>query len=146
LADHWNELQKLASLTPRPLEIAVKRFDDSELDTLLGGHPAQAPLCVRVLAFRDDEKPSRQQMLEVIDSFHAGDENLAVADLAGARGDDGGFDRCAAALAQAKAGGAVRGGLQHPVAAARRRSPGAQGPFIAPARVACAIRASSTCL
>jgi len=36
--DHWNDLQKLASLTPRPSEITVERFDDSELDELLGAH------------------------------------------------------------------------------------------------------------
>ncbi|VVQ06260.1 hypothetical protein PS910_04343 [Pseudomonas fluorescens] len=35
---HWNELQRLASLTPRPTEIKVERFDDSELDELLGAH------------------------------------------------------------------------------------------------------------
>lgn len=36
--EHWNELQKLASLIPRPLEISVERFDDCELDTLLKEH------------------------------------------------------------------------------------------------------------
>ncbi|MBC3217251.1 NACHT domain-containing protein [Serratia fonticola] len=36
--DHWNELQKLASLTPQPFEISVERFDDSELDALLKEH------------------------------------------------------------------------------------------------------------
>lgn len=36
--DHWNDLQKLASLIPRPTEIRVERFDDSELDALLKEH------------------------------------------------------------------------------------------------------------
>lgn len=36
--DHWNELQKLATLTPQPSEIVVERFDDSELDALLSAH------------------------------------------------------------------------------------------------------------
>lgn len=36
--DHWNDLQKLASLTPRPCEIVVERFDDAELNALLSGH------------------------------------------------------------------------------------------------------------
>lgn len=36
--DHWNDLQRLASLTPRPTEISVERFDDSELDQLLDAH------------------------------------------------------------------------------------------------------------
>ena len=42
--------------------------------------------------------------------------------------------------------GAVCSGLQHPVAAARHRAPGAQGPFVAPDRLARAIRASAICL
>lgn len=36
--DHWNDLQKLAPLTPRPSEIAVERFDDGELEALLAAH------------------------------------------------------------------------------------------------------------
>lgn len=36
--DHWNQLQKLASLTPQATEILVTRFDDSELDALLCAH------------------------------------------------------------------------------------------------------------
>lgn len=36
--DHWNDLQKLGSLIPRPSEIRVDRFDDSELDALLNEH------------------------------------------------------------------------------------------------------------
>ncbi|MBC3229989.1 NACHT domain-containing protein [Serratia fonticola] len=36
--DHWNDLQKLATLIPRPTEIRVERFDDSELDALLKEH------------------------------------------------------------------------------------------------------------
>lgn len=36
--DHWNDLQKLAPLTPRPCEITVERFDDDELDALLAVH------------------------------------------------------------------------------------------------------------
>lgn len=36
--DHWSDLQKLASLSRRPFEITVERFDDSELDELLGAH------------------------------------------------------------------------------------------------------------
>lgn len=36
--DHWNDLQKLAPLTPRPSEITVERFDDNELNDRLGAH------------------------------------------------------------------------------------------------------------
>lgn len=36
--DHWSQLHQLASLTPKPLEIPVERFDDGELDSLLAEH------------------------------------------------------------------------------------------------------------
>lgn len=36
--DHWGDLQSLAPLTPSPLEIEVKPFDDLELDALLTLH------------------------------------------------------------------------------------------------------------
>lgn len=36
--DHWVDLQRLASLTPAVAEIDVDRFNDEELDALLGQH------------------------------------------------------------------------------------------------------------
>ncbi|MCP1605980.1 NACHT domain-containing protein [Pseudomonas citronellolis] len=36
--DHWEQLHKLASLSPIPTEIVVQRFNDQELDALLDAH------------------------------------------------------------------------------------------------------------